>query len=92
MGAKGSGVSDGAGDVEIGYGLNPDTRGRGYATEGVGVLVEALLARPEVRRVTAWAAVTNPASARVLEKLDFVPVGTAWDEHDGDLTLWARTK
>ena len=22
----------------------------------------------------------------------FVPVGTAWDEADGDLTLWARAK
>lgn len=92
MGAKGGGVPDEAGDVEIGYGLNPDVWGRGYATEAVGVLVAALLARPEVRRVTAWAAVANPASARVLEKLGFVPVGTAWDEDDGDLTGWARAR
>lgn len=92
MGAKGGGVPDGAGDVEIGYGLTPDVWGRGYATEAVGALVAALLARPDVRRVTAHTALTNPASARVLEKLGFVPVGTAWDEDDGDLTLWARAK
>ncbi|WP_104991648.1 GNAT family N-acetyltransferase [Deinococcus sp. NW-56] len=92
MGAKGGGVPNEAGDVEIGYGLNPDAWGQGYATEAVGALVTALLARPEVRRVTAHTAVTNPASARVLEKLGFVPVGTAWDEDDGDLTVWARAR
>lgn len=91
-GAKGGGVPDGAGDVEIGYGLNPDAWGRGYATEGVGELVRVLLARPEVRRVTAQTAVRNLASARVLEKLGFLPVGTAWDGDDGDLTVWARAR
>lgn len=76
--------------MEIGYGLNPGAWGRGYATEAVGALVTALLARPDVRRVTAQTATTNPASARVLEKLGFARVGTAWDEGDGDLILWAR--
>ncbi|WP_322618641.1 GNAT family N-acetyltransferase [Deinococcus terrestris] len=78
--------------MEIGYGLNPDAWGQGYATEAVGALMTALLARPEVRRVTARTARTNPASARVLEKLGFVPVGAARDEADGDLTLRARAK
>lgn len=87
MGAKGQ--PDARGDLEIGYGLNPEAWGQGYATEAVGALVTALLARPDVRRVTAQTATHNPASARVLEKLGFGRVGTAWDEEDGDLIVWA---
>ncbi len=63
--------------MKIGYGLNPEVWGQGHATEAVAVLVTALLARPEVRRVTAQTATTNPASARVLEKLGFERVSTA---------------
>lgn len=88
MGAKGT--PDTQGDLEIGYGLNPEVWNRGYATEAVSVLVRSLLARPDVRRVTAQTAVANPASGRVLEKLSFQRVGTAWDREDGNLTLWAR--
>ncbi|GAA5513865.1 hypothetical protein Dcar01_02613 [Deinococcus carri] len=88
MGAKGT--PDARGDLEIGYGLNPEVWGRGYATEAVGALVGALLARPDVRRVTAQTATTNPASGRVLEKLGFTRVGQAWDAEDGDLLVWAR--
>ena len=76
--------------MEIGYGLNPAVWNRGCATEGVGALVAALLVRSDVRRVTAQTAVTIPASGRVLEKLGFQRVGTAWDREDGDLILWAR--
>lgn len=90
MGAKGQ--PDEQGDLEIGYGLNPEVWGRGYATEAVGALVAALLARPEVRRVTAQTATTSPASARVLEKLGFTRVGATWDEEDGDLVVWARSR
>ncbi|EYB66783.1 N-acetyltransferase GCN5 [Deinococcus phoenicis] len=87
LGAKGR--PDAQGDQEIGYGLNPEAWGQGYATEAARVLVAALLARPDVRRVTAQTATTNPASGRVLEKLGFEKVGTAWDEEDGDLIVWA---
>ncbi|WP_034386528.1 GNAT family N-acetyltransferase [Deinococcus sp. YIM 77859] len=92
MGAKNGGHPDKRGDVEIGYGLNPEAWGQGYATEAVGVLVTALLARPDVRRVTARTALTNPASGRVLEKLSFEEVGRAWDMEDGELILWARPR
>lgn len=88
LGAKGE--PDARGDLEIGYGLNPDARNQGYATEAVGALVAALLERPDVRRVTAQTAVSNPASGRVLDKLGFVAVGTSWDEEDGDLIVWAK--
>lgn len=89
LGAKGQ--PDAHGDLEIGYGLNPEAWGQGYATEAVRALVAVLLARPGVRRVTAQTATSNPASARVLEKLGFERVGTDRNEEDGDLILWAGT-
>lgn len=90
LGAKGT--PDARGDLEIGYGLNPEVWNRGCATEGVGALVAALLVRSDVRRVTAQTAVTNPASGRVLEKLGFQRVGTGWDAEDGYLILWAMER
>src|SRR4051794_41608766 len=47
------GPPDAAGDVEIGYGLAEPARGKGLASEFVPALAQALLARPEVRRVVA---------------------------------------
>ncbi|MEV7193547.1 GNAT family N-acetyltransferase [Streptomyces sp. NPDC093510] len=56
------------GAVEIGYGVVPSRRGRGYAPEAVRALVAAALALPEVTKVHADVDLTNPASVRVLEK------------------------
>lgn len=80
-----------AGDLEIGYGMNPAVWGHGYATESVGALVAHLHTLPRVRRVTADTAMTNRASERVLEKVGFERTGTSWNEDDGDLTTWAHT-
>lgn len=77
------------GDLDIGYGLNPEAWNSGYATEVLRALLPHWLASPGVRRVTADTARTNPASARVLEKCGFVRVGEGWNEDDGDLILWA---
>lgn len=85
IGAKGG--PDGSGAQEIGYGMNAAVRGRGYATEAVGALVTDLLKR--VATVTAYTAVGNRPSQRVLEKLGFTRTGTSWTEEDGDLISWA---
>jgi RimJ/RimL family protein N-acetyltransferase len=85
IGAKGG--PDGSGAQEIGYGMNAAVRGRGYATEAVGALVTDLLKR--VATVTAYTAVGNRPSQRVLEKLGFTRAGTSWTEEDGDLISWA---
>ena len=87
MGSKG-GISD-QGDLEIGYGLNPEHWGRGYATEALRALLPHWRASPGVRRVSAATSVSNVASARVLEKCGFVRVGEDWSEDDGPLLLWA---
>lgn len=88
LGSKGK--PNAAGELEIGYGLNPDVWGQGLATEAVGALVAHLHARPDVQTVTAQTALSNRASERVLEKLGFVRTGKGWDEEEGELTVWAH--
>jgi len=61
--------------VELGYWIGRPFWGQGYATEAAGAVVahgrKALAGRPFV----ASFAEDNPASARVLAKLGFAPVG-----------------
>lgn len=67
IGFKGA-PEDGA--VEIGYGLVPSARGRGYATEAAGAMVR-LAASLGVTTVRADTDADNVASQRVLEKNGF---------------------
>ena len=84
------GMPDEGGAVTMGYGFNPAYWNKGYATEAVGVFVNWLLQQPSVVLVKADTAVTNPASARVLEKCGFLQIGTGHSDEDGDLLLWER--
>ncbi|MFI1170084.1 GNAT family N-acetyltransferase [Streptomyces melanogenes] len=59
------------GTVEIGYGLVPSRRDRGYATEATRALADFALTVPDVHTVVAGAELSNPASVRVLEKAGF---------------------
>ncbi|GGN41795.1 GNAT family N-acetyltransferase [Deinococcus daejeonensis] len=88
LGTKGPALPDGA--QEIGYGLSPAVWGQSYATEGVSVLVAYLHTQPDVHAVTAETAVDNSASARVLTKLGFRPVGRGHSDEDGSLILWSH--
>ena len=66
------GPPDEDGQVTIGYGLVPDARGSGYASEAVGSFVELCRSHPEVRAMLADTESGNVASQRVLEKNGFV--------------------
>lgn len=70
--------SDGA--VELGYGVAPSRRGRGYASEAVLALTAHAFTAPEVRAVFAHVEPSNPASVRVLEKAGFTPAGPGAEE------------
>ena len=63
------GRPDGAGEVEIGYALVPEYRGRGLATEAARGLVRWAFSHPEVAAVGAETLHDGHASIRVLEKL-----------------------
>ena len=68
----------GPGDcASIAYWLGRHYWGRGIATEAVGAVLAAIFARTAVCAVVTNVRLTNPASARVLEKCGFQGVGLA---------------
>lgn len=69
--------------VELGYGVHPDHRDRGYATEAARALVAWAREQEGVDRVTARCRPENAASVRVLTKAGLTQTG----EVDG-LTRW----
>ncbi|MFI6084875.1 GNAT family N-acetyltransferase [Streptomyces sp. NPDC051217] len=56
------------GTIEFGYGIVPSRRGRGYASEAARAIAAFALTAPGVHTVRANVELSNPASARVLEK------------------------
>ncbi|MEV6257196.1 GNAT family N-acetyltransferase [Nocardia sp. NPDC051911] len=65
------------GALELGYGIVASRRGRGYATEATVALTAHALTAPGVRAVHAEVELSNPPSARVLEKAGFERVSSA---------------
>jgi [ribosomal protein S5]-alanine N-acetyltransferase len=59
------------GVLEIGYGIVPSRRGRGYAAEATRALTDHAFTAPGVHAVHAEVEPSNPASVRVLEKAGF---------------------
>jgi RimJ/RimL family protein N-acetyltransferase len=70
------GVRQGANEVELGYAFGPAWWGKGYATEAVQALVDAVFNLTEVDGVIARSRVVNPASQRVLRKSGFAHEGS----------------
>jgi [ribosomal protein S5]-alanine N-acetyltransferase len=71
------GKPDAAGEVEIGYGIDPAYQGKGYMTEAVGALVNWAFAHPECKAITAHGVrPDNFASQKVLVKNGFSETGT----------------
>ena len=68
------------GVTEIGYGIDENYQGLGYATEAVSALVDWALKQPGVTSVTAETEPSNIASQRVLEKSGFIPTGEVGEE------------
>lgn len=54
-------------EIEIGYAMDPDTMGHGYATEAVKAVIKSLFSMG-FERITAGYFTNNPASLRVMEK------------------------
>jgi [ribosomal protein S5]-alanine N-acetyltransferase len=68
------------GIAEIGYGVELESQGRGFATEGTRACVEWALAQPECIAVRATTYPWHKASLRVIAKLGMTQIGTR--EHD----------
>ena len=72
-GFKGGPDADGV--VEVGYGVAPEFRRRGLASEGLAGLCASALGDERVRRIIADTRYDNAASRAVLEKNGFVAAG-----------------
>ena len=70
------GKPDDQGSIEIGFGVHPDFRNTGYATEAVNALLTWARQQTDVRAVIAHCDPGNPASIRVLEKAGMTRTGT----------------
>ena len=81
------GGPDESGAVEIGFGINPDRRCRGFCAESIEAIAEWAFSIPAVTRITAHCDDENSASKKVLEKTGFMLQGM----EDG-LCLWCRVK
>ena len=88
-GFKGPPGTDGI--VEIGYGLAPGYRGRGFATEAAQALVTYALDCERVRTIRAHTLPEPNASARVLAKCGFRRFGEVTDPKDGLVWRWEYT-
>jgi [ribosomal protein S5]-alanine N-acetyltransferase len=84
------GPPDGNEMVEIAYGVAPDHQGHGYATEAAEALVADAFSSGQVRVVRAHTFADSNASARVLAKCGFQPVGQVIDPEDGLVWRWER--
>lgn len=83
--------------AEIGYTLDPDYWGRGYASEAVGAFVDYLFGTLGVSRVWGMLDPANLASARVLERTGFLYEGRTrlsyWkDGHPSDDLIYGLTE
>jgi RimJ/RimL family protein N-acetyltransferase len=87
-GYKGPPDSDGV--VELSYGINPDQRGKGYATEAAEALVIYAFGDSRVRVVRAHTFENANASTRVLTKCGFRYIGEVIDPEDGLVWRWEK--
>jgi ribosomal-protein-alanine N-acetyltransferase len=77
--------------LEIGYGVAPARRCRGFATEGVRLLAEEAFSSGLVDEVLAEVSPENEASRRVLEKAGFTIYGSGEDDA-GPVNRWVKKK
>lgn len=87
-GFKGPPSLDGV--VEIAYGVEPSSQGKGYATEAAEALTGYAFRDKKVHVVRAHTLPETNASTRVLTKCGFKHVGEVIDPDDGPVWRWEK--
>ncbi len=84
------GAPDDDGVVEVGYGVEQGSQGRGYGSEATCAAVEWALAQPGVRAVSAATFTWHTASVKIIQRAGLEPCG--WREHEllGEMQLFER--
>ncbi|WP_036507952.1 GNAT family N-acetyltransferase [Nocardioides sp. URHA0020] len=71
------------GMVEVGYGVDPAYRRRGYARAALEIAIMRAQDDPDVRTLRATISPDNEASLALIRQYPFVHNGEQWDEEDG---------
>ncbi|SDS73648.1 GNAT family N-acetyltransferase [Actinoplanes derwentensis] len=91
VGAAGfHGPPDSTGVVEIGYGIDPDHRGHGYARTALDDLLSRAIRDPRVNRVRVSISPDNVASRSLATGFGFRQIGEQWDTEDGLELVYER--
>ncbi len=69
-------MGTGTKQLEVGYTLVPNERGKGYGTEALAIMVDYLFLSKDIMRIQAQTDQRNVASQKVLEKAGFKKEGT----------------
>jgi RimJ/RimL family protein N-acetyltransferase len=80
------------GIAEVGYGIEDDSRNRGFATEATRACVEWALAEAGVAAVQATTFPWHHASLGVMRRCGMVQIGTRPHELFGDLLVFERRR
>ena len=79
---------DADGMVEVGYGVDPEFRRRGYARAALLLMIERARQDPSVHVFRVTVSPANTASLGLVAQLPFVEVGEQWDDEDGLETIF----
>jgi ribosomal-protein-alanine N-acetyltransferase len=79
---------DADGMVEVGYGVDPTFRRRGYARAALLLMIDRARSDPSARVFRVTVSPDNAASLALVAQLPFVEVGEQWDEEDGLETIF----
>ncbi len=82
------GAPDPTGMVEMGYGIDPACRRRGYARSALVALLTRARAEPTVHTLRATISPDNAPSLGLIAQFPFVEVGEQCDEEDGLETIY----
>ncbi len=79
---------DADGMVEVGYGIDPAYRRRGYARAALLLMIDRARSDPSVHVFRVTVSPDNAASLGLVAQLPFVEVGEQWDDEDGLETIF----
>lgn len=86
------GEADVSGTVEIGYGIAPEYRNRGLATQAAQGLIDYAFSHSHIKAVEAHTLTEPNASSRVLEKIGMKRVAVVDDPDEGQLWYWCLSR
>jgi ribosomal-protein-alanine N-acetyltransferase len=79
---------DADGMVEVGYGIDPDFRRRGYARAALMLMIDRARSEPSAHVFRVTVSPDNTPSLGLVAQLPFAEVGEQWDEEDGLETIF----